>query len=154
MENRTCGPAQLTDFHPMTVLPVLSKVMERVFFEYLVGHLTTGNMLSMFQSGLHQSHSKAMALTRILDDIHRPLRYMVVVLLDFSKAFDSMSHGLPLRKLKTQFGLSSTACRLIGSFLCGRSQRVTHDNYTFETVSIDQGSLMSCLRVPLTTYVV
>jgi hypothetical protein len=48
---KTGGPAQLTDFRLIGVLPVLSKVMERLLFEQLVGHLTASNMLSMFQSG-------------------------------------------------------------------------------------------------------
>jgi hypothetical protein len=41
-----------------------------------------------------------------------------------SKAFNSMSHGLLLRKLTTWFGLSSTACRLIESVLGGPRQRL------------------------------
>jgi hypothetical protein len=48
----------------------------------------------------------------------------VVVLLDFSETFDSMSHDLLLRILRDLFGLSILACRIIGSFLDSQSQRV------------------------------
>jgi hypothetical protein len=53
--------------------------------------------------------------------------FFVAVLLDFSKAFDSVVHGLLLWKLKVKFGLSSTACRLFGSFLGRRAQKVMAD---------------------------
>jgi hypothetical protein len=41
-----------------------------------------------------------------------------------SKAFDSMSHDFLLLKLRFKFGLSSTACRLFGSFLGPWTQKV------------------------------
>jgi hypothetical protein len=50
--------------------------------------------------------------------------FSISVLLGFSKVFDSMSHYLLLHKLKFKFGLSSTACRLFGSFLGPRTQKV------------------------------
>jgi retron-type reverse transcriptase len=96
-----------------------------------------------FQSGFRQSHSTATALTKILDGIHLAVEihgFSVALLLGFSKAFDSILHGLLLRKLKTQFGLSSTACRLISSFL---------KNVTSETVSIDQGSPQGSILSPV-----
>jgi hypothetical protein len=64
------------------------------------------------------------ALTIIMDDIHLSVErsaFSVAVLLDFSKAFDSRVHGLLLRKMMVKFGLSSTACRLFGSFLGQRA---------------------------------
>jgi hypothetical protein len=50
--------------------------------------------------------------------------FSISVLLDFSKAFDSMSHVLLLHKLRFKFWLSSNDCRLFGSFLGPRTQKV------------------------------
>jgi hypothetical protein len=53
-----------------------------------------------------------------MDDIHLRVErssFSVTVMLDFSKAFDSMVHGLLLRKLRVKFGLPSTAGRLFDS---------------------------------------
>jgi hypothetical protein len=62
-----------------------------------------------------------------MDDFHLELersRFSISVLLNFSKAFDSMSHDLLLHKLRFKFGLSSAACILFGSFLGPRTQNV------------------------------
>jgi hypothetical protein len=63
--------------------------------------------------------STATALTIIMDDIHLSVEksaVSVAVLLDFSKAIDSMVHGLLLRKMRVKFGMSSRACNLIEIF--------------------------------------
>jgi hypothetical protein len=65
-----------------------------------------------------------------MDDIHLSVErsgFSVGVLLDFSKVFDSMVHGLLLRKLRVKFVLSSTACRLFGSCLGRCAQKVMVD---------------------------
>jgi hypothetical protein len=57
-----------------------------------------------------------------MDDIHLRVErssFSVAVLLDFSKAVDSMVHGLLLRKLRVKFGLSSKAGKLFGSSSVG-----------------------------------
>jgi hypothetical protein len=70
--------------------------------------------------GFRRFHSTATALTNFMDDIHLSAErsgFSVAFLLDFSKALDSMVHGL----LKLKFRLSSTACKLFGSFLGWRA---------------------------------
>jgi Reverse transcriptase (RNA-dependent DNA polymerase) len=146
------GSSQLPDFRPISVLPVLSKVMEKLLFDQLLDHLNTNNMLSEFQSGFRRSHSTVTALAKILDDIHLAVEndgFCVAVLLDFSKAFDSMSHPLLLRKLKHNYGLSSVACRLIGSFLDGRRQRVVVNNETSSEQSVSSGSPQGSILSPI-----
>jgi hypothetical protein len=67
------------------------------------------------------------ALVRVSDDIrsnvelHRP---MILVLLDFSKAFDSVSHGLFILKLRQRYGFHSLAAALVSSYLFPRHRRV------------------------------
>jgi hypothetical protein len=68
-------------------------------------------------SGFCKFRSTATAFTKIMDDIHLEVEragLSISVLLDFSKAFDSMSHDLLLHKLRFKVGLSSTACSLFG----------------------------------------
>jgi retron-type reverse transcriptase len=149
---KSSGPAQVSDFRPISILPVLSKVMEKLLFDQMLEHLNTNNMLSEFQSGFRRSHSTATALTKILDDIHLAVEvdgFSVAVLLDFTKAFDSMSHALLLRKLKNNYGFSSTACRLIGSFLAGRSQRVVVNNETSSVSQVTSGSPQGSILSPI-----
>jgi hypothetical protein len=62
--------------------------------------------------------------------------FSISVLLDFSKALDSMSHDLLLYKLRFKFGLSSTACWLFGSFLGPRTQKVMINGEFSDSVGI------------------
>jgi hypothetical protein len=78
-----------------------------------------------------------------MDDIHLGVvrsGFSISVLLDFSKAFDSMSHDLLLHKLRSKFGLSSTACRLFGSFLGPTTQKVMINGECSDSVDINIGS--------------
>jgi hypothetical protein len=76
--------------------------------------------------------------------------FLVAVLLDFSKAFDSVVHGLLLWKLRVKFGLSSTACRLFGSFLGRRAQKVMVDGEFSDGVEMGspQGSVLPHILFP------
>jgi hypothetical protein len=65
--------------------------------------------------------------------------FSISVLLDFSKAFDSMSHDLLLHKLKFKFGLSSTACMLLGSFLDNTTQKDMINEKCSDSVDISIG---------------
>jgi hypothetical protein len=119
-----CG---LSDFRPISILSVLSKGFERLICDQFVDYLDSGGLLSSYQSGVRKFRSTTTVLTKIMDDIHLGVvrsGFSIFVLLDFSKAFDSMSHDLLLHKLRSKFGLSSTACRLFGSFLGPRTQKV------------------------------
>jgi hypothetical protein len=57
-------------------------------------------------------------------------------MLDFCKAFDSMSHDLLLHKLRFKFGFPSTACRLFCSFLGPRTQKVMINGECLDSVNI------------------
>ena len=69
----------------------------------------------------------------------------VVVLLDMSKAFDSIRHDLMLRKLRNS-GVSESACAWFESYLSQRQQVVKFQNTVSDplplTVGVPQGSIM------------
>jgi hypothetical protein len=82
--------------------------------------LSLSGFLSRFQSGFRRFYSTANTLTSIVDDIHLSVGksgFSIALLLDSSKVFVCMVHGLLLQHVKVRFGLSSMTCRLLGSFL-------------------------------------
>jgi hypothetical protein len=112
----------LSDFRPINILFVLSKEFKRLICAQFVDYLDFGSLCSSNQSGFRKFRSTATALTKIIDDIHLGVersRFSISVLVDFSKAFDTISHDILLHRLRLKFGLSSTACRMFGSFLSG-----------------------------------
>lgn len=89
-----------------------------------------GRLLDAYQSGFRAGHSTSAALLRVSDEIRKAFEKKFVtfmVLLDFSKAFDSLDHGKLLLKLSSSFGFSSSAVSLIRNYLSERFQCVSID---------------------------
>ena len=83
------------------MLPILSKVCEKVVANQLLPYLLSHNRLTANQSGNKQWHSTETALLKITDVILKAMNKQLtaVVLLDMSKAFDSLDHGILISKL-------------------------------------------------------
>lgn len=145
-------PSLPTDFRPISILPTLSKVFEKILAKQIVGHLNSNSLLSTFQSGFRPQHSCATAMVKILDDIRQQYdqSYLTVLcLLDFSKAFDRVNHSILCKKLRHYFGFSDRAVKLLSSYLSNRSQRVLvgdhFSNVRYLREGVPQGSILGPL---------
>lgn len=111
-------------------------------------HLNTNNLLFPLQSGFRPSHSTQTLLLYSLDKWYKAVdsnKYVGVVFLDISKAFDTVNHQLLLSKLAT-LGLSPSTLSWFKSYLTNRCH-VTHiaDSYSspgFPTSGVPQGSIL------------
>ena len=123
---KVTNPSQLTDLRPISILPVLSKVLEKVVATRLNCHLNRFNILPVHQSGFRRGYSCATALLDVTDNIVRELdigKASILVLLDFSKAFDTLHHDTLLAVLH-YVGLSESAVRFFRDYLSNRRQFV------------------------------
>jgi hypothetical protein len=121
-------PLESAHLRPISILPALSKALEILMRDQMVCFLKSVGALDVFQSGFRSGHSTVTALLNITDDIHGYLDrglFVVLVLLDFSKAFDSVDHDLLCHKLEHFFDFSSSAVGFIRSYLTERSQCVS-----------------------------
>jgi hypothetical protein len=94
----------------------------------MVTYLTDFGTLSALQSGFCPGHCTVTALLNITDDIYGMLDqeyFDALVLLDFSKALDSIDHLLLCRKLESRNGFSSSAVSFLSSYLLLRFQCVS-----------------------------
>lgn len=139
----------LDNLRPISILPALSKVFEKIIKTDICKHVAVNNLLCEFQSGYREKHSTKTAMLKVVDDIGVILdngRPVVIILLDFSKAFDTVSHAILCRKLTTTFGFSHHAANLIRSYLTGRYQKVFNDgsfsNFLPITSGVPQGSIL------------
>jgi hypothetical protein len=74
------------------------------------------------------------AIARFSDDIRLNMesnQTTILVLLDFSKAFDSVCHGLFILKLRQRYGFHATAAALVSSYLFPRCQKVACDYVSY-----------------------
>lgn len=96
----------------------------------MVNFMSANKCLSVFQSAYRFNHSAPSAVLHVTEDLEWSIERKettTLVLLDFSKAFDSISHVILCYKLKSQFAFSSFACDFIYSYLTNRSQCVEVD---------------------------
>ena len=103
---------------PISLLPILSKVCEKVGSNQLMPYLLSHNRLAVNQSGNKQWHSTEKSLVKTTDIILKAIddkKLTAVVLLDMSKAFDSLDHDILFSKLK-DVGLS---CQLFDQSIPG-----------------------------------
>lgn len=125
--SKVSSPTSIEDFRPISILPCLSKVLERVMKEQIQFFVSTNNLLFKYQSGFRSHHSTTTAMLKVVDEIARGFERneaTVLVLLDLRKAFDSVDHGKLIGKLRALFKFSSRACSLLQSYLNDRKQRV------------------------------
>ncbi|KAI5714781.1 hypothetical protein M8J77_005490 [Diaphorina citri] len=127
---KTKNPSSASDYRPISLLCSLSKVLERLIHQQVTSHINRHNLLNPFQSGFRTGHSTCSALLKVSDDIQAAMdktMATILILFDFSKAFDLVSHRILLQKLRT-FGLDQNAIAWFESYLSGRSQCVLGSN--------------------------
>ena len=87
----------MDNYRPISVLPVVSKILERAVQIQLLQHLDKSSQLSPFQCGFRKNHSTQDAVTYFTDCIRKGIDEGCVtaaVFVDFRKAFDSVNHQL------------------------------------------------------------
>ncbi|KAI5727386.1 hypothetical protein M8J77_001614 [Diaphorina citri] len=104
-----------------------------------------------YQSGFRKQHSTATALVKVTDDIRLALvtrKVTVLVLLDMSKAFDSVDFDVLLAMLG-RMRFSSSALSWIESYVRGRRQRVKQHGQVSDWKDISSGVPQGSVAGPL-----
>ena len=127
------------NYRPVSVLPCLSKVLELVLNNQLKSF--TNKILSPLISAYRAGYSCEFTLIKLIETWRQALdkgEATAAVLMDLSKAFDCLPHGLLIAKLKA-YGLSTESCVLMASYLRKRLQRVKLGEFTSSFVEILKG---------------
>lgn len=146
---KTNNPTSIEHLRPVSILPVLSKVLEKILLIQLKHFLDSRAILPENQSGFRSNHSCTTTLADVTDDILRATddgKLTVLILLDFSRAFDTIDHNLLCQILRF-IGLDTGAVALLRSFLTDRKQLVklggVRSNEKPVTRGAPQGSILS-----------
>ena len=121
-------PTVYGNYRPVSVLPVLSQLFERVIKARLVGFLDRHRVITPGQYGFRAGHSTAMAVLDMVERVRGAWgrgNAALGVFIDLKKAFDTVDHGLLLAKLE-HYGVRGGTLGLLGSYLGDRSQYVVY----------------------------
>ena len=117
---------QYKDLRPISILPCISKVLEKIVRTQLSSFIEENKLLPALQSGFRRNHSTTTALIDITDNILSAQdagEVVLLVLLDFSRAFDALNVPLLLSKLSF-YGFSTNTTKWFASYFKNRVQRV------------------------------
>ena len=148
-------PNDLKNFRPVSNLPVISKIVEKVVLTQLQKHLSENDLLEIRQSAYRKNHSTETALLSVVDGLLRNADdrlVSVLALLDLSAAFDTLDHPILLQRLETTFGISGTVLHWFASYLQGREQSVKVDVLSSPSplqFGVPQGSVLGPLLFTL-----
>lgn len=141
----------ISNYRPISVLPVLSKVFEGAINIRLEKFFAKYGVISDMQFGFQKGKSTEDALLSIKHDIihnfeHR--LYTLGLFVDLRKAFDSVCHDVLLIKLK-RYGVRGVVLKLIESYLSNRLQYVSVHQGTTTKIVIKQGVPQGSILGPL-----
>ena len=137
------------NYRPVSILPTLSKIYERVISDQLSSHFE--NIFHSFLAAFRPSFGCQTTLLRLVEDWKRALDENLdvgAILMDLSKAFDCLPHDLIIEKLKA-YGLTEQSCQLMHSYLSGRKQRVKLGNCISNWQNIIKGVPQGSILGPL-----
>ena len=141
----------LSNYRPVSLLPVCSKIFERLIYNSMYKHISDNNLLSPNQSGFRTGDSCINQLLSITYDIFHCFDEGMetrAIFLDISKAFDKVWHKGLIYKLR-QYGFSGNLLALLTDFLSNRKQRVVLNGQHFSWADIKAGVPQGSIPGPL-----
>ena len=145
------GDKNLFDnYRPITVLPIISKIVEKCVYQELTEYLESNNLLSKQQFGFRKGRSTETATTLFLDDIHKAMdksQLTGAIFIDLSKAFDTISHSSILEKLPS-YGIGREKA-FFTDYLFNRWQRVSYKSILSSSKPIFCGVPQGAILGPL-----
>ena len=138
------------NYRPISVLPVIVKVMEQIIHKQLYTHMASNNQIS-HQSGFRPAHSTQDVILKTVEDWKTAIdqgKHVGAVLIDLSKAFDSIDHKILLRKLES-YGLQENELKWFENYLQDREQRVLVNSSASKWAAITRGVPQGSILGPL-----
>ena len=140
------------NYRPISLLPVASKILERIVHRRLYDFLSQNNFFNKNQFGFRSNHSTELAATSLTNRICNALdskQKVMSVFLDMSKAFDCVDHDILLSKMSI-YGVRGESLAWFSSYLKDRYQKVLINGVLSENTcavecGVPQGSILGPL---------
>ena len=141
----------MDNYRPLSILPIVSKILERVIQKQMVQYLEETEQLSQFQCGFRKHHSTHDVVTYFKDCTRKGIDkgcFTGTVYIDMRKAFDSVDHLLLLEKLG-KLGIVEHEQRWFSHYLSNRKQSVLYEGVLSEPEEIRSGVPQGSILEPI-----
>ena len=143
--------SEKSNYRPISVLPVISRLFEKIIFDQLYQYMNGSGLLSPDQSGFRALHSTNTCLLKCTDDWFNGIDQGLLtgmIFIDLKKAFDTVDHEILCKKL-AHYGVLGRGLSWFKSYLANRKQycRVNGVDSNMENieVGVPQGSCLGPL---------
>lgn len=129
------------NYRPISLLPVVAKVVEKVIKKRLLSFYSKGSYLSKNQFGFMEGKSTEDALIKVVSEMQSGLnenKSVAGIFIDITKAFDCVDHNILLTKLWLS-GVRGIALKWFESYLSDRQQCIRIGNSVSDQVTIKYG---------------
>ena len=130
--------ALVSNYRPISLLPSISKILEKIVHKRLYNFLNSNNLLIPNQYGFRKSHSTDYALIKLYDKIIHSLsnkEHTFGIFMDLSKAFDTINHEILINKLHN-YGIRGTSLSWFKDYLKNRKQYVVYESEKSQELTI------------------
>ena len=144
-------PSLPKNYRPISITHTISKIFEKIIFEQLTEYFTSNSLLSDFQFGFRKGRSTSDALICLTEKLYKNLENKdssVLLLLDFTKAFDTIDHDILLTKLN-KLGFEGLILQWFETYLKGRQQYIKLGDILSNTQQIKTGVPQGSILAPL-----
>ena len=132
----------MNNYRPVSNLCFIAKILEKLVLSQVSSYLNSHNLYNTCQSAYRPGHSTETALLKVVNDLFLSLNkgnISVLVLLDFSSAFDTIDHTILVHRLHTDFGFTDTVLQWFSSYLTDRTQYVSLCNHCSDFAPVHSG---------------
>ena len=143
------SPLDVGNYRPVSILSIVSKVLERSVYNQLYGFLQTNGLLYELQSGFRSKYSTDSCLIHLLDFIrgnNDKGLYTGMIMLDLQKAFDTVDHTILCDKLE---GIGVLSVNWFKSYLSDRIQYVSLKGQVSDPCNVSCGVPQGSILGPL-----
>ena len=143
--------AAASNYRPVSLTPICCKMFEHIIHSNIMRHFDKHQVLTHRQHGFRSKHSCESQLILTIHDLAKSLDCRTpldMIIMDFSKAFDTVPHNRLLHKLHS-YGITGNTHKWITNFLTKRTQRVVvngeHSKWVHVKSGVPQGTVMGPL---------
>ena len=141
----------VNNYRPISLLPVVSKIIERYMEDILYKYFKKNNIIDLRQFAYQREKGTTQLLEMFVDRINQSLDrgiHMICIFVDFKSAFDTINHTKLLQILES-VGIRGNILGWFKSYITERTYSIKLGQYISESKAMERGVPQGSILGPL-----